>query len=186
MQPTPNHESSQPTDLLEPVRALAQRQLKHATETADERRRRYKTLAEVSTSQSNRLNQEFRQRAEALETTVQDLVLKQFSLMSANPMDWYQHLVAYWQDASERTTLFYDILRQRGNLSIEQETGKTTPVLDFGFDVVIDGEDLDRPVNYTLLRIHPDPKVGTRDDRAPILIIDPRAGHGAGIGGVQT
>lgn len=142
-------------------------------------------MAEVSTSQSNRLNKEFRQRAEALETTVQDLVLKQFTRMSANPMDWYQHMIAYWQDASERTTLFYDVLRQRGNLSIEQETGKTTPVLDFDFDVVIDGQELDRPVNYSLLCIHPDPKVGTHADRAPILIIDPRAGHGAGIGGFK-
>ena len=185
MQAMPPNEFSQATDFLEPVRTLAQRQLKNATETADERRKRYNTLAEVSASQSSRLSKEFRRRAEALETTTQDLVLKQFSLMSANPMDWYQHLVAYWQDASERTTLFYDVLRQRGNLSIEQETGKTTPVLDFGFDVVIDGQDLERPVNYSLLRIHPDPEVGTRDDRAPILIIDPRAGHGAGIGGFK-
>jgi pimeloyl-ACP methyl ester carboxylesterase len=185
MQPTLLADFGLPTDALEPVRELAQRQLQHVTETAEERRKRYKTLAEVSTSQSSRLNKEFRQRAEALETTVQDLVLKQFTLMSANPMDWYQHMIAYWQDASERTTLFYDVLRQRGNLSIEQETGKTTPVLDFDFDVVIDGQELDRPVNYSLLCIHPDPKVGTRADRAPILIIDPRAGHGAGIGGFK-
>jgi len=111
-----------------------------------------------------------------LEATVQDLILKQMTLMSANPVNWCQDWMAYWQDASERTTLFYDVLRQRGNLSLEQETAPTQPVLDFEFDVLIDGQSLERPVNYSLLRIHPNPNVPTRDDRAPILIIDPRAG----------
>jgi pimeloyl-ACP methyl ester carboxylesterase len=172
-------------DLFAPARVLAQRHLAHANETAQERRQRYRTLSEVSASQSTRLSKAYRERAEALETTVQELMLKQMSTMSSNPTNWYQDLMAYWQDAAERTTLFYDVVRQRGNLSVAQETDPSQPVLDFDFDVLIDGASLERPVNYSLLRIHPNPDVPTRDDRAPILIIDPRAGHGAGIGGFK-
>jgi len=172
-------------DFFEPARALAQRHLSQANENAQARRQRYRTLAEVCASQTSRLSHAYRQRAETLETTVQDLLLKQMTLATGNPIDWYQHLMTYWQDAAQRTTLFYDVLRQRGNLSMEQEAGTSSPVLNFPFDVVIDGQTLERPVNYSLLRIHPDPAVPTRDDRAPILIIDPRAGHGAGIGGFK-
>lgn len=173
------------TDLFAPARVLAERHLANATETAQERRQRYRTLSEVSASQSARLNKAYRERAENLETTVQELMLKQLSVMSSNPMNWYQDLMAYWQDAAERTTLFCDVLRQRGNLSIEQDSQQTKPVLDFEFDVLMDGASLERPVNYSLLKIHPNPQVPTRQDRAPILIIDPRAGHGAGIGGFK-
>ncbi len=185
MTPQDNQAADSLSDVLAPVRALAQRHLKHANESAQARRERYRTLAEVSASQSERLSKAHRERSEMLEATVQDLILKQMTLMSANPVNWCQDWMAYWQDASERTTLFYDVLRQRGNLSLEQETAPTQPVLDFEFDVLIDGQSLERPVNYSLLRIHPNPNVPTRDDRAPILIIDPRAGHGAGIGGFK-
>ena len=173
------------SDVLSPARVLAQRHLAQATETAQERRQRYRTLSEVSESQSARLGKAYRERAEALETTVQELMLKQMSIVSSNPANWYQDLMAYWQDASERMTLFYDVLRQRGNLALDQESGQSKPVLDFEFDVLIDGQSLERPVNYSLLRIHPNPDVPTRSDRAPIMIIDPRAGHGAGIGGFK-
>lgn len=52
MQPTLLTDFGFSTPALKPVRALAQHQLQHVTETTEERRKRYKTLAAVSTSQS--------------------------------------------------------------------------------------------------------------------------------------
>jgi pimeloyl-ACP methyl ester carboxylesterase len=51
----------------------------------------------------------------------------------------------------------------------------------------VDGRKLDRPVNYALVRIEPPQGVGQpRDDARPWVIIDPRAGHGSGIGGFKS
>ena len=61
------------------------------------------------------------------------------------------------------------------------------PVLAFDYDMIVDGRKLDRPVNYALVRIHP--PAGTmppREDGRPWVIIDPRAGHGSGIGGFKS
>ena len=48
-----------------------------------------------------------------------------------------------------------------------------------------DGRTLERPVNYALVRIIP--PAGTKIDptKAPIIVVDPRAGHGPGIGGMK-
>ena len=58
-------------------------------------------------------------------------------------------------------------------------------MLTFKAEVVRDGRTLERPVNYALVRIIP--PVGTRLDptKAPIIVVDPRAGHGPGIGGMK-
>ncbi len=67
----------------------------------------------------------------------------------------------------------------------EQEGFK--PVLWFDYDLIVDGRLLDHPVNYALVRIHP--PAGTkppREDARPWVIIDPRAGHGSGIGGFKS
>ena len=48
-------------------------------------------------------------------------------------------------------------------------------------------ERCERPCNYMLLRILPSPESGVRIDPAkrPFIIVDPRAGHGPGIGGFK-
>jgi hypothetical protein len=74
-------------------------------------------------------------------------------------------------------------MRRRGNQFIEHYQAGKPPVLVFEHDVVMDGADLDRPCNYLLLRIKPDPKVPTDPKKRPFVIFDPRAGHGPGIGG---
>jgi pimeloyl-ACP methyl ester carboxylesterase len=60
-------------------------------------------------------------------------------------------------------------------------------VLIFDYETVVDGRKLKRPVNYALVRITPpDDMPPSNDALRPFLIIDPRAGHGAGIGGFKS
>ncbi|MFX9851600.1 DUF3141 domain-containing protein, partial [Acinetobacter baumannii] len=42
-----------------------------------------------------------------------------------------------------------------------------------------------RPVNYGLLRIKPPEGVTVDPIKRPFLVVDPRAGHGSGIGGFK-
>ena len=91
----------------------------------------------------------------------------------------------YWLDAWQRQILFLDLLRQRGNIYREHNASQVPHVLDYQADLVLDGRTLPRPVNYLLVRIVP--PQGTRTDPAnvPFIVVDPRAGHGPGIGGMK-
>src|SRR6185369_17077517 len=91
----------------------------------------------------------------------------------------------YAVDAAQRSILLWDTLRQRGNNFLEHERQGLPPVLRFEYEVVMDGRSLERPVNYTLLRIVPPPGVTVDDRKRPYVIIDPRGGHGPGIGGFK-
>ena len=62
---------------------------------------------------------------------------------------------AYAIDAAQRALLTLDVLRERGNNDKAHEEAGTPPVLDYKYDVIIDGRDLPRPVNYLLLKILP-------------------------------
>ena len=81
--------------------------------------------------------------------------------------------------------LFWDTLRQRGNQWLEHERAGKPPVLHFEYETVLDARSFERPVNYALLRILPPEGVRGRRRRRPYVIIDPRAGHGPGIGGFK-
>ncbi|WP_395174592.1 DUF3141 domain-containing protein [Roseibium alexandrii] len=95
---------------------------------------------------------------------------------------------AYWKDAAQRAVLTMDVLRQRGDIFLEHEEAGCPPVLIYDYDVVMDGADLPRPCCYQLLRIKA-PDDGEHREikpwKRPYVIIDPRAGHGAGIGGFK-
>jgi hypothetical protein len=96
---------------------------------------------------------------------------------------WADYAVDAWQ----RSVLFLDVLRQRGNAFLEREADEMRHVLSFGFDVVLDGRSLARPVNYWLARIHPPAGAPATDlSLRPFVIVDPRAGHGPGIGGFKA
>jgi hypothetical protein len=95
--------------------------------------------------------------------------------------DWYNYAV----DASQRSILFWDTMRQRGNNFVEHTREGHTPVLHFAYETVVDGRTLARPVNYALVRIVPPEGVTVDPKRRPYIIIDPRAGHGPGIGGFK-
>jgi pimeloyl-ACP methyl ester carboxylesterase len=91
----------------------------------------------------------------------------------------------YSVDATQRMVLTLDTLRERGNNDLQHEAAGTPPVLDYAYEEVIDGRSLPRPVNYRLLRIVPPEGVEVFEWKRPYMIIDPRAGHGAGIGGFK-
>jgi len=93
----------------------------------------------------------------------------------------------YLEDCSQRWVLFLETLCQRGDACIAREKEGFKPVLAFDYDVIVDGRRLDRPVNYALVRIKaPDGMMAPREDGRPWVIIDPRAGHGSGIGGFKS
>jgi len=92
----------------------------------------------------------------------------------------------YLVDAAQRSVLFLDVMRQRGN-QFREYLAQTAPhVLDFDVELIADGRTLERPVNYALVRIVP-PKAARLDPtRRPFVVVDPRAGHGPGIGGFKA
>lgn len=96
---------------------------------------------------------------------------------------------AYQRDFFERSILFWDTLRQRANNMIAHERAGKPPLLDFDYETLVDARRFERPVNYALLRIT---RIG--DDciedcvdpaKPPVVVLDPRAGHGPGIGGFK-
>jgi pimeloyl-ACP methyl ester carboxylesterase len=93
--------------------------------------------------------------------------------------------IAYGIDAFQRSILYWDVMRKRGNQSIEHVREGKPPVLVFDYEIVIDGRQLAEPVNYALLRIVPKEGVTIDQAKRPFVIVDPRAGHGPGIGGFK-
>jgi pimeloyl-ACP methyl ester carboxylesterase len=117
----------------------------------------------------------------------------------------------YLIDAGQRSILLVDILRKRGNIYHDHLQKHQPPVLVFPYEMIMDGRTFERPVNYALVRIidrrrqsspegneprrstakgAPDRRHRTRvateapeATNRPIVIFDPRAGHGPGIGG---
>lgn len=90
----------------------------------------------------------------------------------------------YWTDAWQRSILFWDVLRERGNDYLEHESSGKPPVLAFDYEIIVDGRKLERPANYALALIKPSADCMPTDNaKRPFVVIDPRAGHGPGIGG---
>ncbi|TCP11345.1 uncharacterized protein DUF3141 [Crenobacter luteus] len=92
----------------------------------------------------------------------------------------------YWTDAWQRGVLFLDALRERGNVYLEHARSGKPPVLVFDYEIIVDGRTLARPANYALAAIKaPDGCPATDPKKRPFVVIDPRAGHGPGIGGFK-
>ena len=92
----------------------------------------------------------------------------------------------YMVDALQRSVLFLDLLRQRGNEEIEITSRPMATVLRFDHEEVMSGRSLPRPINYSLLRILPLPGVAIDRRKRPVVVVDPRAGQGPGIGGFKA
>src|ERR1700761_4301959 len=92
----------------------------------------------------------------------------------------------YLVDARQRSVLFLDVMRQRGE-QYRAHMSETVPhVLNYEIELIADGRNLDRPVNYGLVRVRPPAGVEIDLTRRPFVVIDPRAGHGPGIGGFKA
>ena len=124
----------------------------------------------------------------------------QTSVSSTPAGKGFEDVAAYITDAWQRSILFADALRRRGNTYIEHLKNGQPPVLVFKYEMILDGREFKRPVNYALVRIverrakkrTPEEREALRRKelkgkferpKRPIVIIDPRAGHGPGIGG---
>jgi len=161
------------------------RSMDSVAKTWDAHRRSARAAGEVAWMHLTRLGSEFNAQAEAIEQSV---------LKEAQPVpldasrSWQlgQDWLAYVTDAWQRYILTLDTLRQRGNNFVEHEKAGLPPVLDFEYELIVDGHALKRPVNYSLLRIQPPPGVKVDEGKRPFMIVDPRAGHGAGIGGFKA
>lgn len=94
-------------------------------------------------------------------------------------------LAAYLVDAAQRNVLMLDVLRRRGDNYLDHLAMAAPNVLGFGFEIVMSGRSLPRPVNYGLVRIIAPEGVVTDESSRPFIVVDPRAGHGPGIGGMK-
>src|SRR5467141_912338 len=92
----------------------------------------------------------------------------------------------YLADTGQRSVLFLDVMRQRG-LQYREHIAETAPhVLNYEVELILDGRTLPRPVNYALVSVAPPSGVEIDNKRRPFVVVDPRAGHGPGIGGFKA
>ncbi|MGV6872727.1 DUF3141 domain-containing protein [Pseudochelatococcus sp. B33] len=149
----------------------------------------YSALGDLTTQSSNQhvnsiaADHSARTRA-ALErlTAITDRVVR-------GPGGWLgltEAAIAYGIDRAQRMVLYADTIRERGDIFLAHEAAGCPPVLVYDYEMVMDGADQPRPTNYVLLRVVPPPGVETFVWKRPYIIIDPRAGQGAGIGGSQV
>ncbi|MGF1447425.1 MAG: DUF3141 domain-containing protein [Pikeienuella sp.] len=141
------------------------------------------TVMKVGTGHASQISESHGSRARAaidgVARTVQSLAERSANNSLADD------LRSYFVDAAQRMVLAADVLRQRGDIFLDHEAAGCPPVLIYDYEVVLDGADLSRPCNYMLLRIVPPQGVDVDPDARPFIIIDPRAGHGGGIGGFK-
>jgi hypothetical protein len=103
-------------------------------------------------------------------------------IMSFTPNALSEYLV----DAGQRSILFWDVMRQRGNQHKEYMAKEAPNVLQFEYDLIMDGRELPEPVNYCLVMIKSPEGVTINPKKRPFVVVDPRAGHGPGIGGFKA
>ncbi len=99
--------------------------------------------------------------------------------------DYFRFVREYTLDAWQRYILFLDVLRERGNIYHRHNANPVPNVLGFKAELVLDGRTLPRPINYLLVRIVPPDSAKIDPEKPPYIIVDPRAGHGPGIGGMK-
>ncbi len=95
--------------------------------------------------------------------------------------DW----LGYTLDAGQRWLIFLDAMRKAANTMRSREGSDESPLLSFEHELILDARTFDRPANYALARILP-PDWATIDaEKPPVVVFDPRAGNGPGIGGFR-
>jgi len=102
------------------------------------------------------------------------------------PFGLFAPVIEYFVDAAQRSVLFWDVMRQRGDQYREHMAETAPHVLAYKVELVIDGRRLERPVNYCLVKVVPPAGTVLDPTKRPFVIVDPRAGHGPGIGGFKA
>jgi len=103
---------------------------------------------------------------------------------AAGHVSWMEPFY-YTVDFLQRSVLFWDALRQRGNDYVERANKGAKPVMKYQYETIADGRKFSKPVNYALVSIVPPTGVQVDANTRPYVIIDPRAGHGPGIAGFK-
>jgi pimeloyl-ACP methyl ester carboxylesterase len=143
---------------------------------------------DLSTKVDHVLQRRVELAQERFNDRIQAAYRKHLEGLAARPTSPWE-IFASWQeyatDLTQRSILFWETLRQRGSNYLAHDRAGKPPVLHFDYETVLDARQRPRPVNYALLRILPPAGVTVDPKRRPYLIIDPRAGHGPGIGGFK-
>lgn len=110
-------------------------------------------------------------------------------LEHGSPASLASQWIDYCADALWRTAATMDTLRERAENIAQHKQAGMPALLHFDAEEVADAHGFSPPSNYRLLRIT---RCGTdrlerfvRADVAPVIVVDPRAGHGPGIGGFR-
>jgi hypothetical protein len=104
-------------------------------------------------------------------------------------MDGLPAWLRYTIDLSQRSALLLQTLVERGDSLLGDEQAGLPMRLKFPYEIVLDARDFAQPAGYSLLRILPDgdacfERCAGANSR-PVIVFDPRAGHGPGIGGFK-
>jgi len=183
-------------DLIDPTRqpavprpegdmlTIVRRSLHDASSEIDASSATFNILSAAASRHSRRISETHSRRAHETISAVEELVgeLRRSQAEGRLATDWS----TYAQDVRERAVLTLDALRRRGDIFLEHEEAGCPPVLIYDYEIVADGKDHPYPSNYMLLRIEPPEGVTVIDRKRPYIIIDPRAGHGPGIGGFKA
>jgi hypothetical protein len=92
----------------------------------------------------------------------------------------------YLTDAYQRTVLFLDLLRRRGDEEQDMTSRPMATVLRYEQEIILSGHTLKRPINYMLSRIVAPTDITVDEKKRPVVVVDPRAGQGPGIGGFKA
>ena len=158
----------------------------HAAESSrKEQKNSLHKISELTSIHSQKLQQITLLESKKIEKLLEEAKEKISSLMTSEPNAMWGMWQEYLTDSTQRSAMVFETLRKRGNVYLDHVESGMPPVLDFSYEVILDGHDLSSPVNYLLLKINPPEGVVIDEKRAPVMIIDPRAGHGAGIGGFK-
>src|SRR4051794_21640114 len=71
------------------------------------------------------------------------------------PIEAARQWRSYSVDFVQRSVLFWDTLRERGNRWLEHEAAGKPPVLAYEYEVLSDARSFENPANYALVRIVP-------------------------------
>lgn len=75
--------------------------------------------------------------------------------LPATPLRWRQSLDQYMVDSFQHGVLFVDAPCQRDDTFLQQLEEGQPPILHFDYEILLDGRQFDKPVNYARARILP-------------------------------
>lgn len=149
-------------------------------ESAQALSRQARLMQRAQAAHMERMLRDHGERTQASLTEWQDIA------GSAMSVDVAKEWTDYLRDAGDRMVLMLEAFKARADNDAEHEQAGTPPVLIYDHELVMDGADMPQPCNYKLLKITPPAGTTVDDNKRPFIIIDPRAGHGAGIGGFKS